>query len=204
MAVSPTQLAAVLLTGGRSKRMGQDKAFLTCAPNKNPLWLLQLKKLHALNPAHLHIAAHPDQHFPPETLAPLNATVQPDPDPHSGPLAAFLSCPADFLLPLAVDMPALPVETLQNLITTAHPQKGLVFQDDDHNRYQPFPALYPSAITTLAHEKLDRGELSIQGLIKEAVARDILHSQPLPAKLTLLFTSINTPEDLASLHHSPS
>ncbi|MEM8955652.1 MAG: molybdenum cofactor guanylyltransferase [Verrucomicrobiota bacterium] len=196
MAVAPSQLTAVLLTGGRSKRMGQDKAFLPWGPEQSPVWLVQLKKLSALNCAHLFLSAHSNQRFPSDLLATFRATLKNDPTPYQGPLGGFFVPPSPFFLPLAVDMPALPVPVLKHLIDTADPDRGLVFHENHLNRYQPFPAVYPASIAKLARKNLDRHERSLQKLIKQAVARHVLHSMPLPPQFARFFKSTNFREDL--------
>jgi molybdopterin-guanine dinucleotide biosynthesis protein A len=196
MAIPVSQLTAILLTGGRSQRMGQDKAFLPWGLDDTPLWLVQLQKLHALNPAHLCLSSRHDQNFPKPILAPLHAEIISDPEPGRGPLTAFLACHTDFILPLAVDMPAVTPLLLQQLIAQADPRCGLVFHDPRRDRFQPFPAIYPRPVAALARDRLDRGELSLQNLIRTALEKGLLHSLPLEAKNVALFKNVNSPEDI--------
>jgi len=51
--------AAVLLCGGRSTRMGRDKAFLDW--DGRPLWQVQLEKLQQLAPQRLLISCREEQ-----------------------------------------------------------------------------------------------------------------------------------------------
>jgi molybdopterin-guanine dinucleotide biosynthesis protein A len=176
--------------------MGQDKAFLPWGPENTPLWLVQLRKLHRLQPAHLRLSSRSGQTFPASILDSLQADIVPDPHPDRGPLAALVTCPTDFMLPLAVDMPDVTSQLLQELITQADPRRGLVFHEPVRDRYQPFPAIYPRRIASLAQDRLDRGRLSLQGLIKGAVSDGILQAQTLDARHAALFKNINAPEDI--------
>ena len=196
MPIPVSQLTAILLTGGRSQRMGQDKAFLPWGPDQTPLWLVQLQKLHALNPAHLCLSSRRSQNFPKPILAPLHAEIIADPQSDRGPLAAFLACRTDFILPLAVDMPAVTPLLLQQLIAQADPRRGLVFHDPRRDRFQPFPAIYPRPVAALARDRLDRGELSLQSLIRTALEKDLLRSLPLEPQNAALFRNFNSPEDI--------
>src|SRR3954468_17857631 len=102
-------LTAALITGGRSSRMGRDKAFLEW--HGGPLWQFQFNKLAQLNPAHLLISCREDQ-----KIASARAEVLHDPPGNQGPLPALSRCLTRAQMPLlvlAVDMPHITVPLLQ-------------------------------------------------------------------------------------------
>src|SRR6185436_16930649 len=101
-------LSAALLAGGRSRRMGTDKAFLPW--QGRPLWEHQVEKLRALHPSRLLLSCRPEQSFP--DLPDLTRVH--DELENSGPLAGIAAClqacRASHLVILGVDLPLMPVE----------------------------------------------------------------------------------------------
>ena len=59
-------LSAVLLAGGESRRMGEDKAALLF--HGTPLWQIQLNCLRKLQPAELLLSARIDPHWRPRDI----------------------------------------------------------------------------------------------------------------------------------------
>src|SRR6478672_3356741 len=103
--------AAALISGGRSSRMGRDKAFLDW--HGGPLWECQFDKLARLTPALLLISCREDQ-----KIASDRAEVLHDPPGNQGPLPALARCLERAQMPLlalAVDMPHVTVSLLQEL-----------------------------------------------------------------------------------------
>src|SRR2546423_160603 len=96
------KISAVLLAGGKSRRMGQDKA--TIVFQNAPLWQIQLDLLRKLQPEELFISGQTD---PP--WRPADIEFVPDNQPSRGPLSGIASALARIsrghLLTLAIDMP---------------------------------------------------------------------------------------------------
>ncbi len=119
-----SEFSAALIAGGRSRRMGQDKAFLDW--HGRPLWEHQLGKLRALAPARLLLSCRSDQPFPrlPDVF-PVS-----DEWPDSGPLGGVASClrvcDAPLLVVLGIDLPLLPAQLLVDLLTACTGQCGAV------------------------------------------------------------------------------
>ncbi|MFV1994586.1 MAG: molybdenum cofactor guanylyltransferase [Verrucomicrobiales bacterium] len=189
------EFAAVLFTGGRSRRMGCDKAFLSPAPSAPALWEIQLEKLRALNSAELFIAANIDQVFPENTPGILR-----DATADRGPVAALLTCfsqtQSPMLLTLAVDMPAMETSWLASLLAEARPERGLVCRLKGGDFFEPFPALYPKEIGPLAAENLASGRDSMQDLIRAGIEHNLLDTRVVPPEETPLFANLNRPTDL--------
>jgi hypothetical protein len=79
-----SRFSALLLAGGRSTRMGTDKAFIEI--DRVPLWRRQLQLLEELRPDEVLIAgpAH-------EAWQEINCIIIPDAKPNAGPLAGIVA-----------------------------------------------------------------------------------------------------------------
>ncbi len=181
--------AAVLLAGGRSTRMGRDKAAVLI--DGRPLWQLQLAKLRALHPAELYLSGRLDGPF-----AAAGVEIVEDEMPDLGPLSGIAPTLARMtsprLLVLAIDLPAMTTEFLQSLLGENEcliPQRGDFFE--------PLAAVYPKAATALAQTALQRTDRSMQRFCRELVAADLAHAKALTAADSPLFRNLNEPRDLA-------
>src|SRR5438477_277515 len=105
--------SAVLLAGGKSSRMGRDKAALIV--DGEPLWQRQLATLRATQPAELFISGKSDGPY-----ANCGVEILADEFPDCGPLGgittALRRCTSERLLVLAVDLPAMTAEFLRTLL----------------------------------------------------------------------------------------
>ena len=116
--------AAVLLAGGKSSRMGRDKSALLV--NGKPLWQHQLATLRATQPAEIFISGKSDGPY-----AGCGVEILADEFPDCGPLGgiatALRRCTSEFLLVLAVDMPAMTAEFLRALLEESQrTAKGII------------------------------------------------------------------------------
>ena len=117
-----TEISGFVLAGGRSSRLGRDKALLPWPPNAfvegNRQTLLQhsIARLQSVC-ATVSICANRDD-------LPFTGAILPDALAGSGPLggivAALEHSATDWNLLLAVDLPFLPVEVLQELVARVH------------------------------------------------------------------------------------
>ena len=116
--------AAVLLAGGKSSRMGRDKSALPV--NGEPLWQHQLAVLRATEPAELFISGKSDGPYA-DCRVEILADEIPDCGPLGGIATALRHCTSDFLLVLAVDMPAMTAEFLRSLVEDSQrTAKGII------------------------------------------------------------------------------
>lgn len=184
----------VLIAGGRSSRMGRDKAFLEW--RGRPLFAVQLEKLHHALPDSsppLILSVNAGQDFP-DFME--NVRVVRDSAPDIGPLGALrdslAACrEADFLLVLGVDLPAFPAEGLRHLIGRAE-ETGRGVVPFHGGRWDPLAAVYPVAALPLVESQIAEGRLSLQRFCDLADADGLLEKIEIdPAWLT----NINTPEE---------
>ncbi|CAN5572667.1 molybdenum cofactor guanylyltransferase [soil metagenome] len=171
--------SAVLLAGGKSSRMGCDKAFVEI--DGEPLWERQIRLLCGLEPHEIFIAG-------PERREWRSYNVIPDAEPHCGPVpvvaSALRRCATPLLLVLAVDLPQMTADYLRGLV-----DRGAVVP-----RGQPLSAIYPREAESLADSCRSMQQFAsccaAEGLVRLAeVAPDDEH----------LFFNLNTPVDLAAL-----
>ncbi len=104
--------AAVLLAGGRSRRMGQDKGLLQASLGTNvlPLWKRQICVLRSLAPARVIISGEPKPYYPDGVDLLMDKWTK------AGPLGGLATCleavTQPFALFLAIDLPMISADFL--------------------------------------------------------------------------------------------
>jgi molybdenum cofactor guanylyltransferase len=188
--VSIPFIVGVLLAGGESRRMGQDKALLPTAGFPT-LLQRQLALLQSLPLDTCSVSRH-RRH---QTPTGLGVPILPDTnnEQHAGPLAgiqaaAFAWPDASALLVLPVDLPFIRAETLQTLLDEGQRLHRAVYYEDDYlPLYLPLhDALRDDLNTRIALASSDK---SMRSLLR----RENAEALPTPADNTL--TNTNTPEE---------
>ena len=138
------QFAGVVLAGGRSTRMGADKAFLEWRGQR--LIDRQLDLLCSLAPTEVLVSGRAGVDY-----AATGARVVCDAVPEQGPLgglaAALQATTAPHVVLLAVDLPAMTRDFLRGLLTQCRPGVGVVAHTRDG--WEPLAAVYPREILPL-------------------------------------------------------
>ncbi len=183
------QPGAWILAGGKSRRMGQDKARLPLGGE--PLLVRNARLLAEVAGANVHVLA------PPGEYADLGFSSTPDLRPNSGPLAgieaALASGRYEWNLLAACDMPYLEADWLRFLIAQAvtqnldcvvskHPERGM----------NPLCAVWNRRALPLVQSMLDAGERRVRDAASRLHALELI---PLDPKI---LANWNEPEDLAS------
>jgi molybdopterin-guanine dinucleotide biosynthesis protein A len=183
------RFSAVLLAGGKSSRMGCDKAFLQI--DGEPLWQRQLRILEEVAPYKIFIAGPPREEW-------RDYEILPDASEDAGPLggltSAFQACPTPLLLALAVDLPKITDAFLRNLLIEG---SGVVPQLN--GRFEPLVAIYPKAALPIAETHLSCGEYSMQKFVQGCVAQQLVRPKKISTSDARLFTNLNTPQDMDRL-----
>jgi len=183
-------LAAVLLAGGESRRMGCDKATLVL--DGIPLWQRQLALLRELSPCALLVSGRE----PPAWLPP-DARFIADSPPARGPLgglaAALEALPATHLLALAIDLPAMNAAHLSTLWRAASPGCGVLPWLGDHA--EPLPAVYPAEASPIASELLAGKDVSLQAFTRALVAAGRMKRHLIGSPDAKLYANLNSPAD---------
>lgn len=194
-------MVGVVLAGGRSTRMGRDKALIRL--DGESLIRRQLRLLQETGVQRLSVAAGERR-----VGSALHAEIPhgvdwlTDARPDCGPLAgiagalAGLNSGETHLLVLAVDLPRLEVGLLGQLIGAARrtPAAGIV--PVVAGRWEPLAAVYPRAGLDSALARLDRGALSVQDWVREGVRHGWMRERVMSPDESVGFLNWNRPEDL--------
>lgn len=184
------KISAVLLAGGKSRRMGQDKS--TIAFRNVPLWQIQLDLLRKLELEQVFISAQAD---PP--WRPTDSEFVPDDQPSRGPLsgiAAALSRSRGHLLAFAIDMPFMTESYLRSLCEKVERGVGVVPMIED--RAEPLAAIYPRDAQDDLVDALSGSDFSLQSVVGKLIAAGKLQAIRVSEKEKAFFRNLNEPGDL--------
>jgi molybdopterin-guanine dinucleotide biosynthesis protein A len=188
---SPMKISAVLLAGGESRRMGEDKATLLF--RGRPLWKVQIELLRKLQPAEVFVSARTDPAWRPNEF-----TFVPDDPPSRGPLSGLAAASARMrtkhLLVLAVDMPFMTETHLRFLHDQIGPGRGLLPKID--NRAEPLAAIYPIEARVDFVAALAGNDFSLQTLTRKLVDAGRLFEFRVTEEDAALYRGLNEPADV--------
>lgn len=173
-------LSMVVLAGGLSSRMGEEKADLKY--NETSFLDYQLTKGHILGIRELLVSGYHGlrvKRFQEEVLVP-------DHIPASGPLggleACFQASARPYALVLPVDMPAVTVSLLASLISgfrryikeecSAGKRPDIMILSHG-GKEEPLAAIYPTELAALAREQILSKDRSVMGFMKAAGYRTL-------------------------------
>ena len=182
------------MAGGRSRRMGRDKAFLKW--EGQALWGFQWEKLQSLGASEGLISVGENRRFP--ESEDYRQVI--DSESGLGPLGGLVAClkaaQSSWLLVLAVDMPAMKPAFLSELLDRIQKggAKGVVPRIGSY--WEPLAAVYPTDILECASERLRSNDRSLQGFVKASIEKGQLESWPVSKEQEALFQNLNSPDDL--------
>jgi molybdenum cofactor guanylyltransferase len=188
-------ISAVLLAGGKSRRMGSDKATLLF--RGKPLWEVQLELLRKLAPAEIFVSARTN---PIWRLADVRfvADDHPSRGPLSGLAASLAKLCTTHLLALAIDMPFMTEKYLRFLCHQIAPRRGVIPKIE--NRFEPLAAIYPQEALTDFQSALTGTDFSLQTAAGRLAEGGKLHVIPVTSQdERKLFLNLNKLSDLATL-----
>ena len=169
-------ISGILLTGGKSTRMGTDKASLPFG--NGTLLTVQLEKFRALGITDVLISGYGDGQIP-------------DDVPGCGPLGGLAAClkriRGGCALVLSIDVPLVPEAELRGLLE-AHTGGVTLLRHGE--RSEPLIAVYDAALGETADRLLRAGKRAVWSLLDEAACR-VLDTDADERR----FLNCNTPED---------
>jgi molybdopterin-guanine dinucleotide biosynthesis protein A len=195
------RVSGYVLAGGRSSRMGRDKALLELAGK--PLVQRAVETLSQVCDDVFILSSRPEL----ASFGPLVADTHPGCGPLAGVEAALFHASAVWSLVLAVDMPFVPVAFLRSwireVVAMEHARVALFTVD---GFAQPTLCLLHREIAPFAQQALERNEFKLFPTLEGAcrvlaerlgVARDeVLVNRP--AQEASWFANLNTPEEFAA------
>lgn len=192
-------LSAIVLAGGQSSRLGQDKALI--APQGIPL-LRQVCEVALECTAEIYVVTSWPERY--QDILPNSCQViqefplPGETSPH-GPLVGFAQGMAqvetDWVLLLACDLPHLQVEVLQSWVARLLqvPEEVIALLPRQAQGWEPLCGFYRRQCLPRLTEFINQGGRSFQHWLAENPVEE------LPVSDTQMFFNCNTPEDLELL-----
>ena len=190
---STLEVSAFILAGGKSTRMGGDKAF---APLNGRTLLARILETARSLTSNVRIIGDSAKYAP---FAPVVEDIFPGCGPLGGIHAALCSSATDLNVILAVDTPFVSLALLQFLVTRARNSPGAVVTVAQvSGGFQPLCAVYRRQFAEAAEPALRGGRYKIDGLFDPASTQVIGEGELESAGFSPnIFRNLNTPDDLA-------
>jgi molybdopterin-guanine dinucleotide biosynthesis protein A len=184
-------VTAFVLAGGKSSRMGSDKAFLRLG---DETLLSRALKLAGAVVSEVWIVGDAKK------FAPFGRVVE-DVYRERGPLggihAALSGSTTELNLMLAVDLPFVAEKLLRYLLSRALESGAMVTVPRSGSGVQPLCAVYRRGFTEVAEQSLREGKNKIDSLFAKVETCVIEESELVRAGLSeQMFRNLNTPEEL--------
>jgi molybdenum cofactor guanylyltransferase len=193
------EISGFVLAGGRSSRLGRDKALLPWPPGVSTEGYSQTLLQHAI--VRLQCVCNTVLVCANSNDLAFGGTVIPDALPGSGPLGAIVAAlehsATDWNLLLAVDLPFLPVEVLQALVARAclgeqtgvasnpaSPQPAACVFPEWDGLPQPLCGVYHRALAPGLRRALGAGKFKVMAALQEASDRVASNSETNPISRT--------------------
>ncbi|MEM9333480.1 MAG: NTP transferase domain-containing protein [Pseudomonadota bacterium] len=186
----PSALSGLVLAGGRSRRMGTDKALLV--NNGESQLAMAVRLLRDVCDA-VFVSTREDQVDEPERARfPQLVDRYDDLGPVAGILSAMDERPDDDWLVVACDLPKLSAQTLQALIDERGSEAPMIaFRSSQNDLPEPLCAIYTRRSASILRRFVDDGLKCPRKMMINSDTR--LIDLPVPDALD----NMNSPEDLA-------
>jgi len=220
--VDPAEVVGLILAGGRSSRMGREKALLRV--DEETLIERQLRTLRAAGVRKTFLSLRPEliPLLPDSvicddvrlqtgsapctgvnTSSPSEPTLLLDEDEGLGPLAGIVAAmaqsPERHLLVLAVDMPGVRPTLLSHILSVATPNSGVAPKVG--GMWEPLCAIYPPGTLDLAQSHLRNERGSSAHLLDTLASLGRVRALPLSRDGAVSLRSWNCPEDVEVVPH---
>ncbi len=197
MESASADVTTFILAGGKSTRMGMEKAFVLL---EGRTLLARMLDVARSVTGEVRIVGNPAKFQP---FAPVVEDVFPGCGPLGGIHAALRSSQTDLNLILAVDVPFVSFALLQFLITRSRESAATVTVVRTSGGLQPLCAIYRRAFADIAEEALRAGRYKIDALFEDGKTEVIGEEELRVAGFSPeLFRNLNTPEDVAGAKES--
>jgi molybdopterin-guanine dinucleotide biosynthesis protein A len=200
---TPPDLYGLILGGGQSSRMGQDKALIQYHGEPQGRYCQRVLSGFC---AQVFLSCRVEQWDQPNFQAafqelPVILDTQPDIGPMAGLLAAMESRPNTAWLVLACDMPGIDAACIALLVNHRNPSRfATAFYTTDATgkpRIEPLFTIYEPACFPYIKQQVQIGRTGLRPLLHTLHAQGHIHGLELtqfPPKLGNALRSLNTPE----------
>lgn len=187
-------LAAIVLAGGHSTRMGQDKALI---PIEGVPLLQRVCQVALECASTVYVITPWVERY--QTVIPLGCKLiqeqTSDTGRSQGPLMGFsqalASVQADWVLLLACDMPFLKSDVIKGwMVELENSGDAIAVLHRTQNGWEPLCGFYRRNCLTSLNAAIERGERSLQRWLADEAVKQ------LPVNDTAIFFNCNTPADL--------
>lgn len=193
------RFSGAVLAGGRSRRMGRDKASLPAPPYRS-LVHRQLALLVAAGARESLLSLRFGQPLPDPGAMRGVAIVRDDgcAGPLGGLAAVLRAARTPCVLVLGVDLGGMQATVLRRLLAIAAAGGGAWgVVPRTRSGVQPLAAVWPRALLPLVEAQLDRGgDRSLRALVARAEAEGCLHTCIIPAWDEPMFANWNRPHEV--------
>lgn len=183
--------SSVILAGGKSLRMGRDKAFLEVGGRT--LLARQIQTARECGTSEVYISGRVDRDY-----SAFGCRVLQDKFSGAGPLSgierALDAATAPMLLVLAVDLPAISSGFLRLLAAHASEKSGAI--PTVAGNIEPLAAFYPKAAQPLAEMLLGAEENTVANFARHCVKCAQARFVELSASEACYFVNLNFPTDI--------
>jgi molybdopterin-guanine dinucleotide biosynthesis protein A len=185
-----TDVAAFVLAGGKSTRMGEDKAFLVLEGRS---LLARALDLAGTVTRDVRIAGDAAKFA---AFGPVVEDIYPRCGPLGGIHGALRSSNSELNLMLAVDLPFVEPRFLEYLIEQARGSGSMVTVPRAGGGWQPLCAVYRREFAAAAEKSLRAGRNKIDALFSEVETREITEEEVLRENFSpAMFRNLNTREE---------
>lgn len=178
------KVTGILLAGGKSSRMGTDKALLNFGPIT---FIEQLTSLLKQICSEVIIVGED------RNIENLNTTYVPDLEPEKGPLMGLMSglsaSKTEINLVLSIDSPLLNLTDLEMIINKHHSRYDVTLFKAE--KIHPFPGVYDKKLISNAASAIENNELRLTEFIRNNKPQII----PAHKDTCQRLENINTPKD---------
>lgn len=185
---------ACLVAGGKSARMGRDKAGVEF--RGEPLWRHQLRTLRETGADEILISGRSDSCY-----ANGGIRIVADEMPGLGPLGGIHSvlgaASHPLVLVLGIDMPFMTTDYLLRIVAHCGAETGAV--PERGGFYEGLAAVYPKSACGIASIQLRSGRYSLQRFVSQSREVGQVAACAIDDADEVLFKNINTPLDLAEV-----
>jgi molybdopterin-guanine dinucleotide biosynthesis protein A len=190
---TPPPISGVLLAGGKSRRMGCDKAAILF--RGVPLWRCQLAILRGAGVSELFISG-PAAGAYAASGVPIIGDEITGKGPLAGIAAALGRIKNEYATVLAVDMPLMAPSFLRELSKVALRAACSVIPRRDGKMFEPLAAVYRRNALPRIHAHLRSADRSLQRVVNALIADGLAIAHEIDPREEHYFANINTAGDL--------